>query len=71
MVIKLKVPSISYPYLAKIFKFFVVKLRLLRKLSDILLLGATYTTLVLRLMKSNKFYDVQTAKIVNSKDVSC
>ena len=71
---KLKVPSINYPYFAKIFKFFVVKLRLLRKLSDILLLGVTNTTLVLRFMKSNKFYYVQTAKVVNFlvvKDVSC
>ena len=27
----IKVPSINYPYFAKLFKFFVVKLKLLRK----------------------------------------
>ena len=68
---KLKVPSINYPYFAKIFKIFVVILRLLRKSSDILLLVVTNTTLVLRFMKSNKFYYVQTAKVLNSKGVSC
>ena len=41
------------------------------KSSDFLLLGVTDITLVLRFMKSNKFYDVQTAKVVTSKDVSC
>ena len=69
-----KVPSISYPYFVRSFKLFVVKLRLLRKSSEILLLGVTNTTLVLRFMKSNKFYYVQTAKVVNIlvvKDVSC
>ena len=56
------------------FKFFVVKLRLLRKSSYILLLGVANTALVLRFMKSNKFYYVETAKVVNFlvvKDVSC
>ena len=66
---KLKVPSINYPYFDKIFKFFVVKLRLLRKSSDVLLVDVTNTTLVLRFMKSNKFYYVKTAKVVNL--VSC
>ena len=69
-----KVPSINYWYFAKRFKFFVVKLRLLRKSSDILLLGMTNTTLVLRFTKSNKLYYVQTAEVANVlvvKDVSC
>ena len=56
-----KVLSTKYPYFTKRFKFFVVKSRLLRKSSDILLLGMTNTTLVLGFMKSNKFYYVQTA----------
>ena len=55
---------------------FVVKLRILRKSSDVLLPSVTNTKLVLRFMKSNKFYNVQTAKVVNVvtvvvKDVSC
>ena len=37
--VKLKIPSINYPDFAKIFNFFVVKLKLLRKSSDLLLLG--------------------------------
>ena len=37
--VKSKVPSINYPYFAKIFIFFVVKLKLLRKSSDVSLLG--------------------------------
>ena len=70
--VKSKVPSIKYPYFAKIFNFFVVKLQLLRKSSDFLFLaGVTNITLVLRFMISNKFYYFQTAKVVNSKDVSC
>ena len=71
LVVKLRVRSISYPYFLKIFKFIVVNLRLFRKLSDVLILGVTNTILVLGFMKSNKFYHVQTAKVVNSKDVSC
>ena len=51
--------------------FFVLKLKLMTKSSDFLLLGVTDITLVLRFVKSNKFYDVQTAKVVTSKDVSC
>ena len=68
---QLKAPSINYPYFAKIFEFFVVKLRLLRKSSEILLLGVDNTTSVSRFMKSNKFFYVQTAKVVNSNNVSC
>ena len=60
-----KAPSINYPYFTKSFKFFAVKLRLLRKSSDIWLLGVINTTLVLRFMTSNKFYFVQTAEVVN------
>ena len=37
--VRSKIPSISYPYFARIFKFFVVTLKLLRKSSDFLLLG--------------------------------
>ena len=48
LVIKFKVSSINYPYLAKIFNFFVVKFRLLRKSSNVLLLEVTNTILVLR-----------------------
>ena len=69
-----KVPRTNYPNFAKRFKVFVVKLRLLRKSSDILLLVVTNTTLVLRFMKGKKFYYVQTAKVANflvGKDVSC
>ena len=62
------------PTFAKIFFsfffFFAVKLRLFRKSSDVLLLGLTNITLVLRFKKSNKFYCVQTAKVVNSKEAS-
>ena len=69
-----KVTSITYPYFVKSCKFFVAKLRLLRKLSDIFLLYVTCARFVLRFMKSNKFYYVQTAKFVNVlviKEVSC
>ena len=65
---KLKVSSINYPYFAEIFNFFVVKLRLLRKSSEVLLLGGTNIILVLRFIKSDKFFCAQTAKVVNSKD---
>ena len=55
--------------------FFIVKLKLLKKSSDVFLLGVTYILLVVRLVKSNKFDYVQHillyAKVVNSKDVSC
>ena len=37
--VKLKIPSINYPYFAKMFKFFVVKLNFFGKSSDFLLLG--------------------------------
>ena len=69
--IKGTLKSINYPYFAKVFRFFVVKLKLLRKSSDFLLLGVTKITLVLRFMNSNGFYYVQTTKVVNSKDVNC
>ena len=47
---------INYLYFAKIVKYFVVKLKFLRKSSDFfLLLGETNITLVIRFMKSNKF----------------
>ena len=71
LIIKSKIPSINYPYFDKIFNFFIVNLTSLRKLSDILLLGVTNTPLLLRFIKSNKFYYTQTAKLVNSKYVSC
>ena len=38
---------------------------------QIMILGVTNVTLVSRFMKSNKFYCVQTAKVANSKNVSC
>ena len=60
---------INYPYFAKLFKFFVVKLKLLRRSSDSLLLGMTNITLVLRFVTSNKFYYVQAVKVVNLKEV--
>ena len=60
----------NFPYFAKRFKFFVVKLKLLRKSSNFLLLGVTNIILVLRFMNNNKFYNVKTVKVVNSKDVS-
>ena len=66
----MEVPSINYPYFPKFFHFFAVKLKLLRKSNDISLLRVTKITLVLRFMKSNKFYYVQTSKVINSKDVS-
>ena len=70
--IKKTPPGIIYPFciLPKFSDFFVAKLKLLRKSSDVLLLGVTNITLVLRFMKSNKFHYVQTTKVVNSKDVS-
>ena len=37
--VKSEVPRINYPYFAKIFNFVVVKLKLLRKSCDFLLLG--------------------------------
>ena len=51
--------------------FFFVKLELLNKSSAFMILGVTNVTLVSRFMKSNKFYCVQTAKVANSKNVSC
>ena len=48
--------SINYPYFPKLFNFFVVKLKLLRKASGFLPLGETNIMLVLRFLKSNKFY---------------
>ena len=60
----------NFPYFAKRFKFFVAKLKLLRKSSNFLLLGVTNIILVLRFMNNNKFYNVKTVKVVNSKDVS-
>ena len=60
----------NFPYFAKRFKFFVVKLKLLRKSSNFLLLGVTNIILVLRFLNNNKFYNVKTVKVVNSKDVS-
>ena len=43
---KSKVPSINYPYFTKLFKFFVIKFKLLRKSIDSLILGVTNVTLV-------------------------
>ena len=57
-------------YFAKLSKFFVVKLKLLRKSSDFLLLDMTKITLALKFIESIKFYYVQTVKAVNSKDTS-
>ena len=45
---KWKVFSINYTYFAKMFKFSVIKLKLLRKSSDFWLLGLTNVTLMLR-----------------------
>ena len=42
-----------------------------KKRLNILLLVVTNIALTSGLMKSNKFYYIQTAKVVNSKDVSC
>ena len=39
--------------------------------SDFLLVGVSNITLVLRFMKSNNFYYVQTSKVIDSKEVSC
>ena len=57
-------------YFATLLKSFVVKLKLLKKSSDFLLLGVTNITFMLIFKKSSKFYYVQTVKVVNSKDVS-
>ena len=51
--------------------FFFIKLQLLNKSSAFMILGVTNVTLVSRFMKSNKFFCVQTAKVANSKNVSC
>ena len=48
---KSNVPSIKYPYYAKLFKFFI---KSLQKSSDLLLLDMTSIILVLRLVKSKK-----------------
>ena len=69
--VRLYIPSINYPHFANIFNFFVVKFKLFRKSSDVLLLGVTNITFVLRFKKSNKFYYVKTDKVVNSKGASC
>ena len=53
---KSKVSSINYQYFAKLFNFLAVKLKLLRKSRDFLILGVTNVTLVLSI-----FYHVQTA----------
>ena len=56
----------NYPYFTKLFKFFVINLKLQRKSIDFLILGVTIVTLVF-----SKFYHVQIAKVVNLKDDSC
>ena len=58
---KLKVPSINQPYFANFSKFFVIKLKLLRKLSDFLILSVTHVTSV------SNFIMTQLLKVVNSK----
>ena len=68
---KSKVPSIKYPYSAKLFSIFCFEIEIHESISDFLLMCVTNITLVLMFMKSNKFYDVRTAKVVNSKDVVC
>ena len=63
-----QLPSIGYPYFAKIFKFFVAKFKFLRKLSDLsLLLGVTNITLALRFIHDFIF---STAKAANFKEIS-
>ena len=44
---------------------------MLRNSSVILILSVNNITLVLRFMKSKKFYCVQVGKVVKAKDVSC
>ena len=62
--------SCATTHILQKFLNFVVKLKFLRKSIDFLFL--TYITLlVLRFMISNKFYYAQTAKVLNSKVVSC
>ena len=63
-----QIPSIGYLYFAKIFKFFVVKFKFLRKLSDLsLLLDVTNITLALRFIHDFVF---STAKAANFKEIS-
>ena len=62
-----RILALSYPYFANV----IVKLKLLRKSSEFLLLGVINITLVLRFVKRNKFYCVQTAKVVDLKDFRC
>ena len=65
----LLVISINYTYFTIFFhKLLVVKLKLLRKSSAVLLLGVINITLVLRFMKNKKLYCVHAVK---SKDVTC
>ena len=59
----------STTHTAHFVKFYIVKLKLLRKSRAFLLLGVTSITFVLRFKKSNKFYYVQTVKVVNSNNV--
>ena len=47
----------------------MVRLKFQGKSIDFLLLGMANITFQLRFMKSNKFYNIQTAEVVNSKDV--
>ena len=71
--VKSNVPSINYSYFAKSFNLFCCKIEIVKKIKCWVTLCFWVwlnITLVLRFMKSNKFYYVQTAKVVDSKNGS-
>ena len=67
--VKLKISSINYPYFAKEIKF-CCKIEIFEKIKWFFA-SNIHHMLVLRFMISNKFYYVETVKVLNSKDVSC
>ena len=62
---KIKGNQHQLPIFCQNFQIFCCKIEIFEKINDVLFLAVTNTTLVSRFMKSNKFYFVQTAKIVN------
>ena len=67
--VKSNVPSINYPFFAKIFKFFVVKLKIKCWVTFCFWVWLNIT-LLLRIKKSNKVHFVQTTEFANSKTAS-
>ena len=61
----------SSTHISPNFQFCVVKLELLKKSSEFLLLGVSNNILVLRFMESNVFNCVKAPKVLKSKDGSC